>query len=94
MNLEETSRYIDPSQCHYLIDSTGHHASQEEPDYAKMTDVWNIASTHKMLDLSNSPIIIRSFYIPYFSETQNSYVNFTLLRNNNLFVNDNTMNIK
>lgn len=39
-----------------------------------------------MLDLANSPIIIRSFYLPFISEKRNSYNYYQLLRNNNLFV--------
>lgn len=94
MNKEETSRYIDPDKCHYLIDSSNAQTkSEQEPDYSSMTDKWKIISSHKMLDLSRSPIIIRSFYIPYLSEKQNAYVDFRLLRNDNLFVNNTSSRI-
>lgn len=89
MNKEEVSRYIKPEQCHYLIDSSQMNTSEYEPDYSKDTKDWKILSTHKMLDLHNSPIIIRSFYLPFISEKQNSYTDYQLLRNNNLFVLDN-----
>lgn len=85
LNMEETSRYIKPEQCHYLIDSSQKNTSENEPDYSKNTKDWTILSSHKMLDLANSPIMIRSFYLPYLSERQNSYVNYNLLRNNHLF---------
>lgn len=89
MNREEMSRYVKPEQCHYIIDTSQNKTSEYEPDYSKNTKDWKILSTHKMLDLPNSPIIIRSFYLPFISEGQNSYVNYHLLRNNNLFVHSN-----
>lgn len=85
MNKEETSRYVKPEQCHYLIDSSVANISENEPDYSKNTKDWTILTSHKMLDLNNSPVIIRSFYLPYISEKQNSYTVYQLLRNNNLF---------
>lgn len=86
MNKEEVSRYVKPEQCHYLIDSSQTKTSEWEPDYSKDTKNWQILSSHKMLDLHNSPVIIRSFYLPYISEKQNSYIDYRLLRNVNLFV--------
>lgn len=86
LNKEEISRYVKPEQCHYLIDSSQSNVSENEPDYSKNADVWKILSTHKMLDLHNSPIIIRSFYLPFISEKRNSYTDYQLLRNNKLFV--------
>lgn len=85
MNKEEMSRYIEPKQCHYLIDTSQTTTSKYEPDYSKDAKNWKILSTHKMLDLPNSPIIIRSFYLPFISEKQNKYTDYQLLRNNNLF---------
>lgn len=87
LNKEEVSRYIKPEQCHYLIDSSQKNTSENEPDYSKNAKDWKILSSHRMLDLTNSPVILRSFYLPFFSEKQNSYVYYRLLRNNNLFVN-------
>ena len=87
MNKEEQSRYIDPARCHYLIDSTRKENSDAEPDYSKNTKDWTILSSHKMLDLAHSPVVIRSFYLPLFSDKKNSYIKHQLLRNNNLFVN-------
>lgn len=86
LNKEELSRYIKPEQCHYLIDSSQPNTTQYEPDYSMNNKDWQILSTHKILDLPNSPVIIRSFYMPFISEKQNSYTNYQLLRNNNLFV--------
>lgn len=85
MNREEVSRYVKPEQCHYLIDSSQRKTSENEPDYSMNTKDWKILSTRKMLDLPNSPIIIRSFYLPFISDKQNSYTEYKLLRNNNLF---------
>lgn len=87
INKEEVSRYVKPEQCHYLIDSSLKSPSENEPDYSKATKDWKILSSHRMLDLTNSPVIIRSFYLPFISEKQNSYVYFQLLRNNDLFIN-------
>lgn len=92
LNKEELSRYIKPEQCHYLIDSSQPVTSENEPDYSKNTKDWKILSTHKMLDLQNSPIIIRSFYMPFVSEQQNRYNYYQLLRNNNLFIKKNDKN--
>lgn len=86
VNKEEVSRYIEPEQCHYLIDSSQPTTSGREPDYSKDAKNWKVMSSHKMLDLNNSPVIIRSFYLPFLSEKQNSYVEYKLLRNNNLFI--------
>lgn len=85
MNREEMSRYIDPNRCHYLIDSSQAQTSELEPDYSRNTKDWKTLSSHKMLDLNNSPIVIRSFYLPLISAKRNHYNNFRLLRNNNLF---------
>lgn len=85
LNKEEISRYIEPSKCHYLIDSSRQLTSEYEPDYSKNTKDWTVLSSHKMLDLANSPVIIRSFYLPFISEKQNRYTDYQLLRNNNLF---------
>lgn len=85
-NREESSRYIKPEECHYLIDSSRSITSEREPDYSKDIKDWRILSTYKMLDLANSPIIIRSFYLPFISEKHNSYYDYQLLRNNNLFI--------
>jgi len=86
MNKEEITRYVRPEECHYLIDSSQKTTSENEPDYSKSIKDWKILSTHRMLDLHNSPIVIRSFYLPYISEKQNSYTEYRLLRNNNLFI--------
>lgn len=85
-NREELSRYIKSEQCHYLIDSSRSTISEREPDYSKNTKDWNILSSYRILDLANSTIVIRSFYLPFISEKHNSYNDYLLLRNNNLFV--------
>lgn len=86
MNKEETSRYIDPDQCHYLIDSSQPNTSEREPDYSKNTKDWQILSSHYMLDLAKSPPVLRSFYLPFISSKKNSYFKYQLLRNTRLFV--------
>lgn len=93
MNREEVSRYTKPELCHYLIDSSQPYTSDDEPDFSKDTKNWGIVSTHKILDLSRSPVVIRSFYLPFISERQNSYNDFRLLRNNNLFSNASTLKV-
>lgn len=93
MNKEEVSRYILPDQCHYLIDSSHMQTSDDEPDYSKDSKNWKVLGSHKMLDLTKSPVIIRSFYVPFISERQNSYTDLKLLRNNNLFLDDSTIKV-
>lgn len=85
LNKEEKSRYIIPEKCHYLVDSKQAKPSKLEPDYSKNTKDWTVLSSHKMLDLPNSPVIIRSFYLPFVSWKRNNYVDYQLLRNNLLF---------
>lgn len=86
MNKEEMSRYVDAVRdCHYIIDSRQEQHSKLEPNYSANTRDWTVLSSHKMLDLVRSPAIIRSFYLPFFSEKRNRYVEYQLLRNNNLF---------
>lgn len=86
LNKEETSRYIDVERCHYLIDSSQNTTTNREPDYSKNTKDWQVLTSHKMLDLTNSPAILRSFYLPFISHKRNSYFKYQLLRNNRLFV--------
>lgn len=86
INKEEISRYIKPEQCHYLIDTSQHNVSELEPDYSRDVKTWTTLTSRKILDLASSPPIIRSFYLPYISEAYNSYNDYKLLRNNDLFV--------
>lgn len=87
MNKEERSRYVKPENCHYLIDSSQDHTTAREPDYSKNVNDWKVLSSHKMLSLVNSPVILRSFYLPFVSNEKNHYINYQLLRNVKLFVN-------
>jgi len=86
LNKEEPSRYTRQDRCHYLIDTRQKDTSDREPNYSDNTKDWTVLSTHKMLDLANSPVIIRSFYVPIISERRNRYVMYQLLKNNNLFI--------
>lgn len=86
LNMEEKSRYVKPEQCHYLIDSSHNHTTAREPDYSKNAKDWEILSSHKMLDLINSPIVLRSFYLPFISSEKNHYIYYQLLRNVKLFI--------
>ena len=88
LNQEEISRYVDLEKCHYLIDSSKGNPTENEPDYSRDEKNWTTLASHKMLDLANSPVIIRSFYLPFFSDEHNRYFYYKLLRNNNLFVNN------
>lgn len=85
MNKEEISRYTPIGECHYLIDSDLEYPSRYEPNYSQDTDTWQILSTYKILNPSNSTILFRSFYIPSISDKKNHHLNFHLLRNKNLF---------
>ncbi|XP_077987356.1 alpha-1,2-mannosyltransferase ALG9-like isoform X2 [Glandiceps talaboti] len=50
LNLEETSRYIDISKCHYLIDVDVTMETPQEPRYALRTDEWTIITSIDFLD--------------------------------------------
>lgn len=86
-NREERSRYVNPSLCNYLIDTDGHSVTAREPDYSSSPE-WEVVSSVKFLDSSKSPAYARSFYVPFVTERQCSYVNYYLLKRKNTATNN------
>lgn len=78
-NKEERSRYVNPSLCDYLVDTDGHKVTDREPDYSSSPE-WEVVSSVKFLDSGKSPAYARSFYVPFITERQCSYVNYYLLK--------------
>jgi len=83
-NLEEPTRYLNISLCHFLIDSEYPTASLRNPHYAMDTNNWQIISSFPFLDSNSTPQLWRSFYIPFVSESRRKYINYNLLRNKHL----------
>lgn len=88
INKEEMTRYVNPDQCHYMIDTSDTSVTSRQPDYSKYSATWISLTSHDILNLAESPPLIRSFYIPFVSYKRNRYNKLQLLRNKKLFVQD------
>lgn len=84
LNLEESSRYINVSQCHFLVDTDTDQYHPREPQYSRDTDNWEIIQSNPFLDSQNSPTLFRAFYVPFVTESRCHYVNYNLLKNKRL----------
>ena len=83
-NREEMSRYINITQCHYLIDLDVEQEAEFEPRYSLNIKDWKIIASEKFLDSSRSSKLHRAFYIPFLSNKHTSYINYNLLQNSRL----------
>lgn len=79
LNLEEPTRYIDVSRCHYLIDLDVPSNSKLELDYSQSDD-WTIVASAPYLDASRSHRLMRAFYIPFVSSYYCTYANYNILK--------------
>jgi alpha-1,2-mannosyltransferase len=77
-NREEMSRYIDPKDCDYLVDFD--FEDQKEEHYVRDSKNWEIIYKIPFLDVSRSPPLTRSFYIPKYSAQNNVYGDYCLLK--------------
>lgn len=95
LNLEEPSRYVPVSSCHYLVDTAVDPPEQEldekdilresrEPNYSRDIDSWEVIKSRPFLNAAQSPALYRAFYIPLLTERKCSYVDYNLLRNRHL----------
>jgi alpha-1,2-mannosyltransferase len=84
LNKGDNRTYLQPSQCHYLVDSDIGKASRLQPSYHKDFDTWDIVSYASILDASKSHKIFRAFYVPVLSEKNSYYANLYLLKNKRL----------
>jgi alpha-1,2-mannosyltransferase len=79
-NREEPSRYINVTQCHYLVDLDVAEEAEYEPRYSTNSKEWRIVASEKFLDNSRSPRLYRAFYIPFVSAKHTHYINYNLLQ--------------
>lgn len=79
MNKEETSRYVDITRCHYLIDRDTPEHTSLEPPYSESPD-WTVIKQVPFLDAGRSHRILRAFYIPFLSSSHNHYSAYSLLK--------------
>ncbi|XP_006151043.2 alpha-1,2-mannosyltransferase ALG9 isoform X2 [Tupaia chinensis] len=79
-NLEEPSRYIDISKCHYLVDLDTMHETPREPKYSSNREEWVSLAYRPFLDASRSSKLLRAFYVPFLSDQYTVYANYTILK--------------
>uniref|UniRef100_G3QE41 Mannosyltransferase n=3 Tax=Gorilla gorilla gorilla TaxID=9595 RepID=G3QE41_GORGO len=79
-NLEEPSRYIDISKCHYLVDLDTMRETPREPKYSSNKEEWISLAYRPFLDASRSSKLLRAFYVPFLSDQYTVYVNYTILK--------------
>jgi len=75
-NKEEPSRYTNLEACHYVIDCD---ADRERLNNFPPSQ-WDTILKIPFLDAANSPILTRAFYVPTYSEKQNSWTSYFLLK--------------
>uniref|UniRef100_A0A8C0XZ42 Mannosyltransferase n=1 Tax=Castor canadensis TaxID=51338 RepID=A0A8C0XZ42_CASCN len=79
-NLEEPSRYIDISKCHYLVDLDTMRETPREPKYSSNREEWINLAHRPFLDASRSSKLLRAFYVPFLSDQYTVYANYTILK--------------
>ncbi|XP_033124840.1 alpha-1,2-mannosyltransferase ALG9-like [Anneissia japonica] len=80
MNLEEPSRYVELTKCHYLIDLDLPKSTPLEPRFSELSDQWEAIDSQPFLDQERSDRIFRAFYIPFVSYRHVSYGNYTVFK--------------
>ncbi|KAJ6094070.1 hypothetical protein N7467_002915 [Penicillium canescens] len=68
LNIEDPSKYVDISQCSFLVDSyfPGHAATELEPNYLLDKENWKTLSCASFLDASQTGLLGRLIWIPDF----------------------------
>ncbi|KAJ5294962.1 hypothetical protein N7508_009783 [Penicillium antarcticum] len=68
LNIEDPSKYVDISQCSFLVDTyfPGHAATELEPNYILDKDKWETLSCSSFLDASQTGLLGRLIWIPDF----------------------------
>nr|XP_012604999.1 alpha-1,2-mannosyltransferase ALG9 isoform X3 [Microcebus murinus] len=79
-NLEEPSRYINISKCHYLVDLDTMRETPLEPNYSSNREEWISLAYRPFLDASRSSKLLRAFYVPFLSDQYTVYANYTILK--------------
>ncbi|EAW07445.1 dolichyl-P-Man:Man(6)GlcNAc(2)-PP-dolichol alpha-1,2-mannosyltransferase [Aspergillus clavatus NRRL 1] len=65
-NEEDLSKYVDISQCSYLVDSyfPGHAVTELEPDFFHEESEWETVSCKEFLDASQTSLLGRLIWVP------------------------------
>ncbi|XP_053449655.1 alpha-1,2-mannosyltransferase ALG9 isoform X1 [Nycticebus coucang] len=79
-NLEEPSRYVNISKCHYLVDLDTMRETPREPNYSSNREEWISLAIRPFLDASRSSKLLRAFYVPFLSDQYTVYANYTILK--------------
>uniref|UniRef100_A0A2K6ET19 Mannosyltransferase n=1 Tax=Propithecus coquereli TaxID=379532 RepID=A0A2K6ET19_PROCO len=79
-NLEEPSRYINISKCHYLVDLDTMRETPLEPNYSSNREEWISLAYRPFLDASRSSKLLRAFYVPFLSDQYTVYANYSILK--------------
>ncbi|XP_071784454.1 alpha-1,2-mannosyltransferase ALG9-like [Asterias amurensis] len=79
-NLEETSRYLDISKCHYLIDLDLPQETAREPRYSRREEEWEIVGSMPYLDSQRSHRFFRAFFIPFVSGRYVKHGDYNILK--------------
>lgn len=82
MNRDEPSRYVDVSECDFLVDLEipyDNQASKHEPNYSADMEKWNVVKTEPFLISGLSSGLFRAFYVPFLSERHCVFGNYSLL---------------
>ncbi|XP_050355089.1 alpha-1,2-mannosyltransferase ALG9 [Nymphalis io] len=80
-NIGDNRTYLQPRECHYLVDSDIGTPTPLQPPYHKNVNTWEIVASVPILDATKSHRIFRAFYIPVLSNKNVVYANLYLLRN-------------
>ncbi|KAJ4456550.1 hypothetical protein; 2-mannosyltransferase ALG9 [Paratrimastix pyriformis] len=79
-NKMEPSRYVDESQCHFMVEQE--FPGQVEPRYAQMPQ-WSVEASHGFLDAARTPRLLRPLWLPTVSPRANCQTGYSILRNRN-----------
>ena len=79
LNDEVMSRYVDVSECNFLIDRSS--SEQTERRFDADTDTWEVLYTEPFLNAARSRFPWKTFYVPLMSHRLNHFDTYTLLRN-------------
>ncbi|CAB3221142.1 unnamed protein product [Arctia plantaginis] len=79
-NKGDNRTYLNPSQCHYLVDSDAGNPTTLQPFYHKDPSFEIVASV-PILEASKSHQVLRAFYVPVLSSKNTVFANLYLLKN-------------
>ncbi|XP_061382615.1 alpha-1,2-mannosyltransferase ALG9 [Danaus plexippus] len=79
-NRGDNRTYLQPSECHYLVDSDAGKPTRLQPHFHKR-DEWEIVARVPLLDADRSHRIFRAFYVPVLTNKNCVYANLYLLKN-------------